>query len=254
MDRAFLEQLEHEKLEAMAELAAGAGHEINNPLAVIAGRAQLLMRGESDPNRRRDLALIQAQAMRVHEMIADMMLFARPPQPQLAPCDMGEILDSVLASVSTLADERGVSLVRLPCEPAPVVADRTQCIVALRAVCMNSLEAVARGGRIEAAVRQIAASSSTQGMDGDGTPPVGEEPCPGPMVEITIADDGPGIPPDVRRHLFDPFYSGRQAGRGLGMGLAKCWRIVTNHGGTIGVQSSAGEGTRFSIRLPAAAT
>ena len=212
------------------------------------------MRGECDNNRHRDLAINQKPAMRVHEMIADMMLFARPPQPQLAPCDMGEILDAVLASVSAMADERGIRLVRLPCEPAPIVADRAQCVVALRAVCMNSLEAVARGGRIEAAIRRLDSASPAQVLDGDGMPLAGAggETWPGPTIEVTIADDGPGIPPDVRRHLFDPFYSGRQAGRGLGMGLAKCWRIVTNHGGTIGVHSAAGEGTRFSIRLPAA--
>ncbi len=78
---AFDAALEAEKLEALAEFAAGAGHEINNPLTVISGRAQLLLRDEKDPERRRTLALIRAQAVRVNEMIADMRLFARPPEP-----------------------------------------------------------------------------------------------------------------------------------------------------------------------------
>jgi signal transduction histidine kinase len=68
-------------------------------------------------------------------------------------------------------------------------------------------------------------------------------------VEIVIRDDGPGIAPDVRAHLFDPFYSGRPAGRGLGLGLSKCWRIVTAHGGTIDVNSQVGRGAEFVIRL-----
>jgi signal transduction histidine kinase len=80
----FQRALEFEKLEALAEFAAGAGHEINNPLTVISGRAQLLLREETNPERRHALALINAQAMRVYEMIADMMLFARPPRPELA--------------------------------------------------------------------------------------------------------------------------------------------------------------------------
>src|SRR5664279_4055523 len=84
----FAQALEREKLEAMAEFAAGAGHEINNPLTVIAGRAQLLLRGETDPERRHALALMNAQAMRVYEMIADMMLFARPPRPELQPVEV----------------------------------------------------------------------------------------------------------------------------------------------------------------------
>ncbi len=69
-------------------------------------------------------------------------------------------------------------------------------------------------------------------------------------VEIRVNDDGPGISAEQRRHLFDPYYAGRQAGRGLGLGLSKCWRIVTNHGGRIDVNSSPGQGTRFTITLP----
>ena len=84
----FTERLEQEKLESLAEFAAGAGHEINNPLAVISGRAQLFLRHEKDPERRRELAVINTQARRVHEMIADLMLFARPPEPRLATCDV----------------------------------------------------------------------------------------------------------------------------------------------------------------------
>ena len=78
----FDRAVESEKLEALVEFAAGAGHEINNPLTVISGRAQLLLRDETDPERRHALALIVAQAMRIHEMIADLMLFARPPRPE----------------------------------------------------------------------------------------------------------------------------------------------------------------------------
>jgi signal transduction histidine kinase len=67
---------------------------------------------------------------------------------------------------------------------------------------------------------------------------------------IRVSDDGPGITPDERRRIFDPFFSARQAGRGLGMGLPKCWRIVTNHGGRIGVESERGRGAVFTIALP----
>ena len=74
----------------------------------------------------------------------------------------------------------------------------------------------------------------------------------GETVEISVRDDGPGIPDEVRRHIFDPFYSGRAAGRGLGFGLPKCWRIVTNHEGRIEVDSQLGRGTSFRITLPVA--
>ncbi len=88
LERRFAETVEREKLAAMAEFAAGAGHEINNPLAIIAGRAQLCLRDETDPERRRELALINAQVKRAYEMIADMRLFARPPRPELKTVEL----------------------------------------------------------------------------------------------------------------------------------------------------------------------
>lgn len=224
----FEERLEAEKLDAMGELAAGAGHEINNPLTVIAGRAQLFLRHEENPERRRELALVNSQAMRVYEMIADMMLFARPPAPRKESCDLSKLLDDLVAEVTPRAAERTTTLVRSgPHEPLAIEADPTQVMVALRAMCDNAVEALGWGGHVELSARAVEGA-----------------------VEVTIRDDGPGIPPEVRRHLFDPFYSGRAAGRGIGLGLSKSWRIVTNHGGRITVDSGPGRGATFVITLP----
>jgi len=224
----FSHTVETEKLAAMAEFAAGAGHEINNPLTVIAGRAQLYLRDESDPERRRALALISAQAMRVHEMIADLMLFARPPEPEPEPIDAVELLDRVIEESWPDAAAREITLRRTGGEePIPLTADPTQLTVALRALCRNAMEAMGGEGTIELEAEQRGAE-----------------------VLLRVADDGPGIPPEERRHIFDPYYSARQAGRGLGLGLSKAWRIVTNHGGRIDVESEPGEGTVFTITLP----
>ena len=224
----FQARLETEKLAAMAEFAAGAGHEINNPLTVIAGRAQLSLREEEDPERRRALALISAQAKRAHEMIADMMLFARPPQPEPALIDVVELVDRVIEEVSPRAARQEIVVSRAGhAGPVNIEADGTQLTVALRAMCQNSIEAIGRQGHVEIGVHASAQN-----------------------VEIRIADDGPGIPPAERPHVFDPFYSARQAGRGLGLGLSKCWRIVTNHGGRINVDSRPGHATVFTISLP----
>jgi signal transduction histidine kinase len=228
LETKFQETLEAEKLEAMAELAAGAGHEINNPLAVIAGRAQLFLRSEEHPERRRELALVNSQAMRIYEMIADMMLFARPPEPRKSPCDLSELVDDLVAELAARAAERQTELARVGArEPIAIEADATQLMVALRAVCDNALEALGQGGHIE---------TSAQAVNGG--------------AQVVIRDDGPGISPEVRRHLFDPFYSGRAAGRGIGLGLSKCWRIVTNHGGRIEVDCGLGRGATFTITLP----
>ena len=223
----FQARLEAEKLAAMAEFAAGAGHEINNPLTVIAGRAQLSLREEQDPERRRALALISAQAKRAHEMIADMMLFARPPKPEPTLIDVVELVDRVIEEVSSRAARQEIALSRAGhAGPLKIEADGTQLTVALRAMCQNSIEAIGRQGHIEIAVHASAQN-----------------------VQIRVTDDGPGISPEQRRHVFDPYYSARQAGRGLGLGLSKCWRIITNHGGRIDVDSRLGEGTVFTITL-----
>jgi signal transduction histidine kinase len=259
LESRFDETLEREKLEALAEFAAGAGHEINNPLTVIAGRAELLLKDETDPERRRSLALIAAQAMRVYEMIADMMLFARPPRPELQPVELVALVDGLIAEIAPAA-ERHETLIRRTGDPGPfhLEADPVQLAVALRALCQNALEAIGHGGQIEIELQGDCPSfrghHAQHGRE-NGTVPFSAEDnrddkpvtdC----VTISVRDDGPGITPAERQHIFDPFYSARQAGRGLGLGLSKCWRIVTNHGGRIDVASQPGRGAAFTIVLP----
>ena len=230
----FNARLEHEKLEALKELAYGASHEINNPLANIAARAQTLLQDEADPERQRKLSAIQRQAMRAHEMIADLMLFARPPKLEPTVCDLGDIVRQVVEEFRESASEQKSELA---CEinerPIQIVADATQIAVAVQAVVRNALEAIGEGGHVRIAVRQIELGGQ-------------------PRAEITVRDDGPGISNEVRQHLFDPFYSGREAGRGLGFGLSKCWRIVTDHGGEVVVDRPAASGAEFTIFLPLA--
>jgi len=231
----FQRTLEVEKLEAMAEFAAGAGHEINNPLTVISGRAQLLLRDERDPERRHALALISAQAMRVYEMIADMMLFARPPRPELQHVELVALIDAVLADLSPRSASQDTAIRRTG-EPGPIFveADPVQLGVALRAMCQNALEAMQSGGHVEIVLDKKEAAQLSSGL---------------PKVRIHVHDDGPGLKPEERRHVFDPFYSARQAGRGLGLGLSKAWRIIASHGGRIEVESEPGRGATFTIVL-----
>lgn len=247
-DPQFGEALQREKLAALAEFAAGAGHEINNPLTVIAGRAELLLKEESDPERRRSLALIAAQAMRVYEMIADMMLFARPPRPELQPVELVSLVDRLIAELSSAAVRQETTIRRSgDAGPVHLEADPVQLSVALRALCQNALEAIGHGGQIEIEVecRQPQRGQSHFRRDENR-----DSPQAGDCVAIHVRDDGPGITPEEQRHIFDPFFSARQAGRGLGLGLSKCWRIVTNHGGRVEVSSRPGHGAAFTIRLP----
>ncbi|MCU0873382.1 MAG: HAMP domain-containing histidine kinase [Pirellulaceae bacterium] len=240
LEERFDKTLETEKIEALQAFAYGASHEINNPLANISTRAQTLLREEKDPERRRKLAVMNTQAFRAHELIADLMLFARPPALSVAAIDLVELVDQVLGELAADAESQRTALTRLPgVSPVIVSADGGHLAAALKSLCVNSLEALRLGGRIEVSVHAAAAPPP----DSDG----------GHWAEIVVADTGPGIGPEVRRHLFDPYFSGREAGRGLGLGLTKCWRIVTQHGGQIAVDSGPQPGAIFRIRLPSKA-
>ena len=222
------------RLEAMRELAYGAGHEINNPLANIATRAQALLLEEADPERRRRLSTIVDQSFRARDMIGGLMLFARPPKPRRETADVGAMVAAVIESVRGQAAARGGRLEYSP-PPVPqaVFVDRVQVEEAIRVIVVNALEAVAAGGRVVLHVTR-------------------RPPPEAGLCEVTVADDGRGMSFEAARRAFDPFYSGREAGRGAGLGLPKAWRLVESSGGTLLLDSRPGQGTRVSILLPEA--
>lgn len=226
------EQLERAKLRALAEFAAGAGHEINNPVAAISGRVQLLLKHETDAETRQALLTIGGQAHRIRDMIGDLMLFARPPAPEPEELDLCEAVHEVLDGLREVAEERSCRFdIDLP-DRLPIRADRTQLGVVVSNLLHNSLNALENGGTVFVEARAQPDSDRR-------------------FAELAIADDGPGLSAKDREHLFDPFYAGRQAGRGLGFGLPKCWRIVSLHGGSIHVDSTPGGRTTFTVLWPA---
>lgn len=232
----FAAALERAKLSALYQFAYGAGHDINNPLANIVTRVQTLLAGETHPERRQMLTAIQAQALRAHEMIGDLMLFARPPAPVWTRVEIGSLLHRLVAEQRPAATSQETALACAEVAPGlAITADATQLALALSALLANALESLGRGGRIELAARGCALAAAEAARPG---------------VEIVIDDSGPGIDPAIRPHLFDPFFSGREAGRGLGFGLCKCWRIVDLHGGAIRVEASPLGGARFVVQVP----
>jgi signal transduction histidine kinase len=227
----FDEALEAAKLDALREFAYGASHEINNPLANISGRAQALMVDEEHPDRRRTLATIAAEAFRAHDMIGDIMLVARPPALDVGWVDAGELLDHVLTSRrEPLARQQTEIRVATNEQPkgdsVSVRVDKRHVLECLQLLVDNAADAIGQGGVIE--LQAIVVDDH---------------------VELVVQDDGPGIPDEVRSHIFEPYFSGREAGRGLGIGLSKCWVIARQHGGVITCHSKQGC-TRFVMRLP----
>jgi two-component system NtrC family sensor kinase len=223
------ERLQALKLNALAEFAAGAAHEINNPLAVISGQAQYLLGHEAEPARQRALQTINGQAHRIHQLLNELMQFARPPRPQMQPVDIRGLLREVALSLSDLAAQRQVLLVCPDPDPAlKLEADSRLLRTALDCLLRNAIEAAPPGGW--AGVR------------------VGS-PAPD-RVEFIVEDNGSGPVPSQRDHLFDPFYSGRLAGRGRGFGLPTAWRLAREHGGDVRFDRPADGPTRFILHLP----
>jgi len=244
--------VESAKLEALYQFAYGLSHEINNPLANIATRAQTLLADEPDPERRRKLATIVQQAFRAHEMIADLMLFARPPVPKKEQVDLAKLADTIVAELQESAHEQGTRLTRTgDAGPTPATLDPKQIAVALKAIVQNALEAVRTGGSVEVSVGECRIQNSELRPANSSLASISQNPKSEiKNLKLVVTDTGPGIPPEIRPHIFDPFFSGREAGRGLGLGLSKAWRIVQLHNGQIDVENTPAGGAAFTIFLP----
>lgn len=240
------EELERQKLDALAEFAAGAGHEINNPLAIIGGHAQLLLREIEHPEHRRQLALIAAQVQRAYDMIADIRLFARPPAPESETFSLLDWLRALVGEQRPRMEEAGVvlhftpeirvfepdgSVVTRNLEQHPVFlsTDPAMLGVVVSALCRNAREALMPGGG------EIGLTVCRR----DG------------FWEIGVEDNGPGVSDEIRPLIFCPYFSGRQAGRGLGFGLSKAWRFMQLLGGHVRHETpTSGVGSLFVAAFP----
>ncbi len=290
----FQQQLFQAKQQALAHWAAGAGHMVNNPLAVIAARAQMALRHTQDPALEKHLHIIQAQAGRAHRMIAGLALYAHPPALRQEWISPEDLLGELRRQFQPLAQTKNV---RLTWSVAPEVllrADRYQLAVALQALVENALTAVEPGGFVHVEARWVSAppvpnvrpglvifgsgfedkgcpvprTTSTVGASPPAWAAAGRKPrikapteaveekrstAPpgetGGWLELKVEDSGPGVSLQAAPWIFDPFYSGREAGRGMGLGLCFVWRIVQQHGGTIRVDRTP---SRFTLWLPQA--
>jgi signal transduction histidine kinase/HD-like signal output (HDOD) protein len=227
------ERLQRRNVASLSEMAAGAAHEINNPLAIISGRAQQLAADEKVPARQELLKTIVQQASRISDIIADLRLFARPPAPHLEEVDPAALAREIAGEFLQPPREGGPVLQVEAPEIAPKIrADRAQVGGALREVLKNALEACAdgRGATVTLSVQPVAGQAA---------------------VRLVVADDGPGMDPQVRARAFDPFYCGRDAGRRRGLGLPKAYQAVLASAGQMTLESEPGQGT--TVRMTFAA-
>ena len=164
-------------------------------------------------------------------MIGDSMLFARPPRPERVQINLTQLIESVFKQFAQECQNRQLSIWGNREANVQLSADETQLSVVISEFIRNAVNAVPTGGRIEI-------DAYTQELENQT------------WAVLRVADNGCGFTELEREHCFDPFYSGKEAGRGLGFGLSKCWRIVNLHQGRITLSESAEGMTEFVVHLP----
>lgn len=218
-------------MESLAEFAAGAGHEINNPLASIIGQSQLLLKHDLNAEQRQAVETIGAQAWRVRDMIGDTMLFARPPAPEFKKCHIEtlvkKVVDTQQANNRKIADHLTITS---KSSSLFTFGDESQLSNLVAHLIRNAAQAV-------------------QGIQGEPNIQVDIRQDQDDALILTVSDNGDAIPDAIRKHMFDPFFSGRQAGRGLGFGLCHCWQIARMHNGVLTHEALPGR-NQFVVVLP----
>jgi two-component system, NtrC family, sensor kinase len=236
-----LEQLRHaDRLATVGRLAAGLAHELGTPLNVVSGRAKLIQKSPDATEAIRENArIVGDQTQRVAQIIRQLLDFARTGEARKLPANLGQVLREVVTLLEPMAKKRSVNLeLSVPDQLPEVLIDRAQIQQVASNLIVNALQATERAGTVRVSAEPVRLDSQD---DGSPTPS---------HVRLVVADNGTGMPPEVRARVFEPFFTTRPVGEGTGLGLSVAWGIVNEHGGHIDLDTSEGEGTRFFVYLP----
>jgi two-component system NtrC family sensor kinase len=225
---------QREKLAALGSLLAGVAHELNNPLSVVLGRSIMLEEEVTDPALHEQLAAIRTAAERCARIVRTFLAMARQRPAVRRAVALEPALESAIELLAYGLQTTGIEVIRdwSACAPNVIEADED----GLQQVFLNLLVNAQQALQDSPEPRCLWLSTEA----GDG------------WLELTVADNGPGIPSPVRPRVFDPFFTTKPEGAGTGIGLAVCHGIITSHGGSIEVTERPGGGARFTVRLPMA--
>lgn len=226
---------ERDHLAALGEMAAGLAHEIRNPLGAIKGAAQCLDPKAIPSDEREFIEVIVEEVNRLNGVVTAFLDYSRPLKQSFGATDLNEVITRTVRLIQNDVPRHITIKEELAAELPRVDGDAEQLKQVLINLVQNAIQAIGeRPG-------QIVLKTARPERFGDFRTP--------DTVELQVTDDGPGILPEQQTNIFVPFFTTKQ--KGTGLGLAICQRIVKNHGGAIAVQSRFGEGTSFTIRLPA---
>jgi PAS domain S-box-containing protein len=218
-----------EHLATLGELSAGLAHEIKNPLAGIKGAIDVIRDSLSPTDRHRDiLGDVLHEVSRIDKIVRDLLNYAKPRPPSHSSIDLPALVQRIFAIARAAPKNRPYSIEVKQLAPIPdFTGDETQLQQVLLNLLLNAQNALPSGGRIE-----IALDYDPQAK----------------IIRMEVSDNGPGIPEEIQKKIFQPFFTTRTDGTGLG--LATCLKNVQYHGGSIEVHSTAGHGTTFSVTIP----
>ena len=224
-----------DRLSSLGLLTAGLAHEIRNPLVAIRTFTQLLPERYDDAEFREGFqGLALKEVDRICGLINDLLSFARPSKPNVALENVNDVVDNIVRILETQAKEKGTAILREFNDSLPKVwIDREQMKQVFMNLILNAIQAMKEGGSISIATRAISR--------------IGAEPS-GEFVQVEVRDTGVGIPEENLQHIFDPFFTSKDEGSGLG--LAVSHQIVQEHGGFVTVESTLGKGTSFFVHVP----
>ncbi|MDY1549819.1 sensor histidine kinase [Luteibacter sahnii] len=214
------------KLAVVGEMAAIMAHEVRTPMGILRSSAQLLQRqGDLDERQRELIGFIFSETERLNRLVTLLLECARPNPPDIMSHDLVELVDGVIALLAPRAERANVSLTRAA-EDGEVIlrCDREQMMQVFLNLILNALSFVPEGGRVRISTHR----------DDDA-------------LWVSVSDDGPGVPVELRQRIFDPFFSRREGGIGLGLTIVQ--QIVQAHGGTLSVGESAWGGASFNLRF-----
>lgn len=233
-----------QKMEAIGTLAGGIAHDFNNILGAIIGYGEMIQmfRTPSDQKVRRDVDEILRAAFRAKDLVQQILMFSRRVDQDRKPIQLQMIIKESLkflrASLpSTIEIRRS-----LDPEVGPVLADPTQMQQVVMNLCTNAAHAMGKKG----GVLEVRLSEMVVGEESEGTIKL----APGLYAQMTVKDNGHGIPPEILDRIFDPYFTTKEMGEGTGLGLAVVEGIIQSHGGAIKVESEPGVGTVFHIFIP----
>ena len=235
---------ESAKLESIGRLAGGVAHDFNNLLTVILSCADMASRDVEAGARPapEDLREILGAAERARALTRQLLAFARRQVIAPVVLDLNALVQESEKLLRRVLGEDVALAIRLGPEPWRVRCDPAQLQQVVLNLAVNARDALPRGGRLEIGTANVEVTPArAAGLPGLKA---------GPHVRLTVADDGPGLPQEIREHLFEPFFTTKAKGKGTGLGLATVYGIVSQSGGAISVESAPGLGTAFEIYLP----